>query len=331
MYKKYLVITSIATSENAALREYARYAGKNGTGFIVIGDTKSPDDFSIEGCDFYSVERQAALPYEIAQLLPVRHYARKNIGYIIAARAGAEVIIETDDDNLPYPSFWASRERYQSASVMRECGWLNVYRYFTDVNVWPRGFSLSAICKAIPPLSEITAAVDCPVQQGLADDNPDVDAMFRLTTAEAIKFRSRSPLALGSGSICPFNSQNTTWFREAFVLMYLPSYCSFRMTDIWRSFVAQRICHANGWNVLFHAATVWQERNDHNLMRDFEDEIPGYLNNDAIVSALAGLDLPAGRLRLGENLLLCYKRLVEMGLIDAKEIALIEAWINDIG
>ena len=46
------------------------------------------------------------------------------------------------------------------------------------------------------------------------------------------------------------------------------------MTDIWRSFVAQRIAWANGWAILFHEPTVWQDRNEHNLMRDFRDESP---------------------------------------------------------
>ena len=48
------------------------------------------------------------------------------------------------------------------------------------------------------------------------------------------------------------------------------------MTDIWRSFVAQRILQENDWAVLFHAPTVSQERNEHDLMRDFADEVPGY-------------------------------------------------------
>ena len=47
------------------------------------------------------------------------------------------------------------------------------------------------------------------------------------------------------------------------------------MTDIWRSFVAQRIAWTNNWSVLFDEPTVWQERNEHDLMRDFRDEVPG--------------------------------------------------------
>ena len=52
-------------------------------------------------------------------------------------------------------------------------------------------------------------------------------------------------------------------------LLYLPAYCSFRMTDIWRSFVAQRIAWENGWRLLFHGPTMEQERNVHDLMKDF--------------------------------------------------------------
>ena len=78
--------------------------------------------------------------------------------------------------------------------------------------------------------------------------------------------------------------------------MYLPAYCSFRMTDIWRSFVAQRIAWENGWNVLFREATVRQRRNPHDLMRDFRDEVPGYVANREICAALQALELEPGTL-----------------------------------
>jgi hypothetical protein len=45
-----------------------------------------------------------------------------------------------------------------------------------------------------------------------------------------------------------------------------------------RSFVAQRIPWENGWSALFESPTVWQDHNDHNLMRDLRDEVPGYLH-----------------------------------------------------
>ena len=113
-------------------------------------------------------------------------------------------------------------------------------------------------------------------------------------------------MALGKGSWCPFNSQNTTWSGGAFPLLYLPSFCSIRMTDIWRSFVAQRIAWENGWHILFHGATVRQERNDHDLMRDFADEIPGYLHNDRIRKTLEDLPLRGGKPEIMNNIRACY-------------------------
>ena len=145
-----------------------------------------------------------------------------------------------------------------------------------------------------------------------------------------LDFDRRPGVILGAGAWCPFNSQNTTWFPEAFPLLYLPFHCSFRMTDIWRSFVAQRICWENGWNILFHAPTVYQDRNVHDLMRDFTDELPGYLNNARIRRELERLDLTSGAEALGANLLKSYEALVKLDLIGAAEIPLVEAWIGDL-
>lgn len=145
-----------------------------------------------------------------------------------------------------------------------------------------------------------------------------------------ILFRQDRKVALGTGAWCPFNSQNTVWFPKAYPLLYLPSYCSFRMTDIWRSFVAQRIAWENGWSVLFSGPDVSQERNEHSLMRDFADEIPGYLNNRTIGERLERLELAAGPENIEDNLIRCYEELVRLGVVGAEEIALVKAWGKDM-
>ena len=174
------------------------------------------------------------------------------------------------------------------------------------------------------------ANVDSPIQQGLADENPDIDAIYRLILPLPVKFDKHENIALGINSWCPFNSQNTTWFKEAFPLLYLPSYCSFRMTDIWRSFVAQRIAWTCGWNVMFHTSTVRQERNDHNLMMDFSDEISGYLNNGRIASELQNLNLKSGIDNITDNLINCYQLLINMNLVNKSELTLVELWVEAI-
>ncbi len=329
MQNTFLVITSIANDTHPILKDWAEKTTEKNIQFIVVGDTKSPENFELEGCDFYDVERQKALPFSLKNELPYRHYARKNLGYLAAIAQGAEIIIETDDDNLALENFWNERENQVNAHVLRETGWLNTYKYFTKQHIWPRGFSLEHILQELPVLDKITAA-NCPIQQGLADENPDIDAIYRLVLPLPFSFDAGENIALGEGAFCPFNSQNTTWFKEAFALLYLPSYCSFRMTDIWRSFVAQRIAWTCDWHVLFHQSTVRQERNDHRLLHDFEDEISGYLHNDKIFKTLQDLKLEKGTGKISENLKFCYHALIDLNLIGSQEMLLLEAWINDL-
>lgn len=325
----YLVVTSIA-APNEALRALAAGAVENGYKFVVIGDQASPEKFDLDGCDFYSLNRQLEIS-EFAKICPKHHYARKNIGYLLAMAGGASVIIETDDDNLPYPDFWAKRSLQQTVRLCQNDGWVNVYSYFSDSKIWPRGFPLTGL-KTKPQDYELLEQqkADCPIQQYLADDNPDVDAVYRLLFPLPQKFKKAQAVALGKESFCPFNSQNTTWFPSAYKLMYLPAYCSFRMTDIWRSFIAQRIAQENAWPILFAAATMYQQRNEHNLLKDFADEVPGYLNNDKICTELQKLNLKQGSGNIDDNLRICYDKLIEMKLVAAEELKLLEVWLGEV-
>ena len=121
---------------------------------------------------------------------------------------------------------------------------------FLIKKIWPRGFPLEEInLNKKKKLNFLNKKAFCPINQRLADENPDVDAVYRLTKQIPFYFEKFEDLALGKNCWFPFNSQNTVWRKEAFQLMYLPSYCSFRLADIWRSFIAQRICWENDWNV----------------------------------------------------------------------------------
>lgn len=329
--KKPTVVVTTINPPNKAIRALALGAADNHWNFVVVGDHKSPPNFECDGADYFSLDAQLHTDLKYAQACPVGHYARKNIGYLIAMQNGADVIVETDDDNIPRDSFWRPRRRKAQVRVCREEGWANAYRFFSESLIWPRGFPLDGLHRSLPAYeSLIEAEVDCPIQQGLADENPDVDAIYRLILPLPQSFSPGRNVAFGRGVWCPFNSQNTTWWQDAFSLLYLPAHCSFRMTDIWRSLVAQRIAWENDWSICFHEATVWQERNEHDLMRDFADEIPGYLHNSEIARCLAELRLISGRDALGYNLKACYTMFVEKGWIGAQELPLLDAWLTDI-
>ena len=182
---------------------------------------------------------------------------------------------------------------------------------------------------APPAARTLGASVDAPVQQGLANGSPDVDAVWRLTQDRPFDFETRPPVVLTEGQWCPFNTQSTWWWPRAFPLLYVPSHCSFRMCDIWKSFVAQRCLWALGAGVVFHAPEVVQERNPHDYLRDFHDEVPGYLQNTRIADILTGLDLAAGEAAVADNLLACYDALIREKIFPPAEWPLVQAWIKD--
>ena len=327
---KSLVITTIAKDNNFVLKKYSKIAIKNKIQFVVIGDKKSPKNFFLNGIDYYSLKKQKKLNFKLAKILPINHYSRKNIGYLIAMQNKSDCIIETDDDNIPLKNFLSNNNTNQKTFLLKNKGWVNIYNFFSDKNIWPRGFALEELKKATPRKGKLIK-LESYIQQGLADLNPDVDAIYRLTNKLPINFFKKiNSVSLGNGSICPFNSQNTTWIKPAYPLMYLPSYCSFRMTDIWRSFVAQRVAWSCGWSIMFHKSSVFQKRNVHNLMNDFIDEIPGYTHNYKIMQKLVMLKLLPGTKNLKKNMLKCYKEFIKMNLINKREILLLNKWFEDI-
>ena len=128
-------------------------------------------------------------------------------------RKGVEALIETDDDNIPRSDFFADHHREPECEFISETGWINVYEWFTNTRVWPRGFPLEELENPTRPNGKgALRKVHCPIQQGLADENPDVDAVYRLTCKLPVKFANGARLGLGRNAWSPFNSQNTFWF-----------------------------------------------------------------------------------------------------------------------
>lgn len=298
----------------------------------MVGDKKGPASYDLEGVEFLSLAAQLESEFDLARKLPIGHYARKNVGYLAAIKQGASSIYETDDDNAPLEN-WEPRAETLRAVALEQTGWVNVYRAFTEERIWPRGFPLDALSDSfskVPSLAEETIPVQAPIQQGLVNNSPDVDAIWRLVMDRPFDFQAGPSVLLPRGAWCPFNSQSTWWFPVAYPLMYLPSFCSFRMTDIWRSFIAQRCLWELDLGIVFHAAEVVQDRNEHDLMRDFNDEVPGYLRNRELAVRLEGLNLARGPDAVGANLMTCYEDLVKAEFFPEKELELVNAWLADL-
>ncbi len=234
-----IVVTSI-NGLTDAIKEFLRL---NDWELILVGDRKTPDidRNAFENLTYLSIEDQKALPGQLDEL-PYNHYCRKNIGYQYAIQKGASVIADTDDDNIPKSDWEAWPSGTVPSRVVSGPHFVNVYDYFTDEFVWPRGLPLNHITTEAPaPTAETLDYEDVGIVQGLADIEPDVDAIFRLVFDREVEFDPGEPVVLDPGTYCPFNSQNTLWpAKEIHPYLYLPSTVSFRFTDILRGYVAVR-------------------------------------------------------------------------------------------
>ena len=321
-----VVITSIA-APTEAVRAIAAMPDR---GLVVAGDRATPEPWECADVDYLSsVEQNRRWPALAAQV-PDGCYNRKMFGYLAAIEAGAEMIIDTDDDNAPLGDWRFPEFEGRFESLDAEAGFVNVYQLFSDRPIWPRGLPLDLIQRDFRLADRLQPAAACRVGvwQALADGDPDVDAIYRLSDGSLCDFDKRPPVSLAPGVISPYNSQNTATDAAVFELLYLPVTVSFRFTDILRSYVAQPILWRNGLRLGFLEATMRQDRNPHDLVSDLEQEIEMYRHAAHIVewveAKLRGDDMASDLHR-------AYEELQRRGVVEAGELAALEAWLAALG
>eukprot|EP01039_Chlorochromonas_danica_P005643 gene5643-6225_t len=325
---------------------------------VIVADRKGPREYQIEGNSgknfiYLTVEMQEKLveASHMVKLLPWNHFGRKNIGFLYAIINKAEAIYDFDDDNLlvdPESLLLPGQERNGSSirynavmhvrSVTKESTQsprvLNPYPYFSP-NIskgslcWPRGYPINRI----KDLDEETQMVDIPsrcvgVVQFLADRDPDVDAIYRLTESFPFWFSSSPPLVIPINTYTPYNAQTTVLMHSSFWSLLLPVTVHGRVSDIWRSYVAQHIFSRLKLFLVFAAPIVVHLRNDHDYMADFQSELPLYTQATALVKQLQ--ENPCTAPTIPGCLEQTYVFLYEHGIVEMDDVVLVQAWIHDL-
>jgi hypothetical protein len=299
---------------------------------FIIGDKKTPSKY-YNTREYISIQDQKKLNFDICKKLPLNSYSRKMIGYLLAAHTGKEFIKETDDDNIPYPSFYDESEKSINLRILESGNkFVNPLNYFSERDIWPRGFPLDEVLKPSVKKTKIKKFRNKFVEQNLAELDPDVDAIFRLTNrVKSSKFFDQGlPILIPISSYAPFNSQCTTWPSNLLPLMYLPVTCSFRMTDIWRSYIAQRLMKDFSARLIYTKAKVKQIRNEHDLMSDFKQEVEGYLRVKEFVGLLDNFKTKKGSDNLSINLKKLYRVLIKNHFFKEEEMIYLDAWLYDV-
>ncbi len=328
-----LVITSI-NKPNNVIKKYEILSKKKNIDFIFVADKKTPKFKHENYLNVLSIKLQKKLPYKICKKIPFNSYSRKNIGYLYAMHKGIKKIYETDDDNYPRENFFSQDIYKLNHYKVKETGFINIYKYFLNnkIDIWPRGLPLSELNNSKKLLiKKKKVKQKFSVVQRLCNKNPDVDAIYRLINKKInIKFAENKSFFANNKSYVPFNSQNTTWNDEVFPLMYLPTYCTMRATDIWRSYIATHIMNKLNLKILFTSPTVYQDRNYHDLYKDFDLEISVFRDVKKLVKVLDSTKIYKNKKYILVNLFNCYQNLVKKKILEKAELEILHAWCEDI-
>lgn len=281
--KKFIVITTI-NRPTEAIKKFSRWKGWE---LVVVGDRKTPADWYCENTTFLDVEAQHRVGRQFSMSIPNDTYVRKMVGYIYAINNGADVIFESDDDNIPYHDASITIQNilddpcyHYGGDVDSETGWLNVYEsLFSAQGVWPRGYPIEYL-RTDKKFHLTSFGKPRGVIQFLADHDPDVDAIYRMVNGKCVVFGKGIVASLRKGTMCPINSQATLWFKESFPFMFLPVGIPDRQTDIIRGYMATIALWRMKKSVYFASPIVFQERNEHNLLDDFVQEVELYKHAD---------------------------------------------------
>ena len=318
------------------------------TCLVVVGDLKTEEtdwrkfELFQSNVIYLSPDDQKKLPFAIVKYLPWNHFGRKNIGFLFAIANKAEFIFDFDDDNhLNIRSF----AEIENMTVVKASSTghhiYNPYPMFEpyvkgkEAFVWPRGQPLQFINDPETFALETTDGKDIKVKdlaivQSLADHDPDVDAIYRMTRPLPVYFKRKDTIVVPPPkAFVPLNAQAVIFKEAAFFGLLLPCTVNGRVSDIWRGYIAVRLLWETSFQVGFSSPIVTQYRNPHSYMEDYIFEKGLYEKTDEFLKALAG-ETSEEELSLDQTYLHLMSVLVKLKLLERSDLDLATAWVSDL-
>lgn len=283
--KKFIVTTTIYKPTEATIK----YSQMKDWTLIVVGDIKTPHKlYNKLNCIYLSPDEQESIYRELSTIIGWNKVMRRNIGFVYAYTLGADIIATVDDDNIPYDNW--GEDVYVGEEIL--CDYYTTHQNVADPlkatnvkNVWHRGFPIELLkYRDIEYKGKVKRKVL--IQADLWDGDLDIDAIARLTQNENVKFNINSPYCFNKMS--PFNSQNTFLAREVIPYYAVLPYIG-RMDDIWGGYILQQRFKNN---LIYNKATVYQDRNLQDYVKNLEDECIGYRHTYQFINNNCDLNLP---------------------------------------
>jgi hypothetical protein len=268
---KFIVCTSI----NAPTIAIEKYDAMEDWTLIVVGDLKTPPDYALKKGIYLNPQDQEELGSSLSELIGWNCIQRRNFGLLHALNLGADAIAIVDDDNIPLDN-WG--QEILIGQTVQSTEFFTAEEAFDPIgatnypHLWHRGFPLELINSRNYDKKMVKEVVP-DIQADFWNGDPDIDAICRLEHRPNCEFNDAT-FPFSSNKISPFNSQNTVISRNVAIEYFLYPHIG-RMDDIWASYYVQ----SKGFKVIYNKPTVFQDRNEHNLIVDMKKEYIGYENN----------------------------------------------------
>ena len=267
-----IVTTTIQPPTEATLK----FCKLSNWDLIVVGDLKTPkNDYENINCKYITTEEQESLNKELSDSIGWNTIQRRNLGFLFAYKEGYEIIASVDDDNIP-KSTWG-----ENLYINKE---IEVTTYDTPLQVfdplsvterndlWHRGYPIQLLKNKNDVVDIGKKKKKVLIQADLWDGDPDIDAICRLSKMPMVEYKITEPYS--STKLSPFNSQNT-FFHRSVIPFYMVIPHVGRMDDIWGGYLLQQKFNDS---LIYNKASVFQDRNEQDLITNLEWEIIGYRN-----------------------------------------------------
>ncbi len=131
-------------------------------------------------------------------------------------------------------------------------------------------------------------------------------------------------------AMSPFNAQATLWpAQKALWGLLLPVTVHGRVSDIWRSYFVSRLFQELGFHVTFSKALVFQDRNPHNFLADFNSELPLYERSGALIEFLAKIQFPMDG-PFQQQILQLWNEMYQYGILEESDVQIMNMWIQTL-
>jgi hypothetical protein len=244
---------------------------------------------------------------------------RRNIGFLMALEGGRDMLVSIDDDNycLPGSDFIAehaivgsSTGQARNAEYVGGANWFNICELLKvqpDVAIHARGFPYAArrgehaVSRAAQPADQVRPIA---INAGLWTDDPDVDALTRLSIKPHVLADRGRAVILAPETWSPINTQNTALTRDATMAYYyvrmgfpLQGLKIDRFGDILSGYFVQKCAKHLGHGVRLGSPTAAHHRTQHNLFKDLYQELAGVVLIEELLPWLQELRLSGGDYR----------------------------------